>query len=181
MINVWIDSLTPCLTDNDTGEIVDTEVIRIRRKTFLAKYNKKNGWYASWAKLSDNNEIYALVLSGTVDIQGMIALHRDDDQQAVFIDWMVAAPHNNKLLSDTPRYSGVGGHLFAIASDKSMEYGFGGVITGYAANIELVQHYCSLFDAVHLSMLHPYQIVIEESAAERIRDVYDYDWTDEDA
>ena len=41
MINVWIDSLTPCLTDNDTGEIVDTEVIRIRRKTFLAKYNKK--------------------------------------------------------------------------------------------------------------------------------------------
>ncbi len=26
-----------------------------------------------------------------------------------------------------PRYVGVGGHLFAIAAQKSMDYGFGGV------------------------------------------------------
>lgn len=180
MINVQIDELTPCLTDNDTGEIVETEVIRIRRKTFLSKYNKKSGWYASWSKLADKNEIYALVISGTVDIQGMVALHRDDDQKAVFIDWMVAAPHNNKLLTEIPKYTGVGGHLFAIASDKSLEYGFGGAITGNAANIDLVYHYCEAFGAVHLSMLHPYQIFIDEQASERIRDAYDYDWTDEE-
>ena len=180
MINVQIDELTPCLTDNDTGEIVETEVIRIRRKTFLSKYNKKSGWYASWSKLADKNEIYALVISGTVDIQGMVALHRDDNQKAVFIDWMVAAPHNNKLLTEIPKYTGVGGHLFAIASDKSLEYGFGGAITGNAANIDLVHHYCEVFGAVHLSMLHPYQIFIDEQASERIRDTYDYDWTDEE-
>lgn len=43
MINVWIDEFTPCLKNTNTGELVQTEVIRIRRKSFLRKYNKKNG------------------------------------------------------------------------------------------------------------------------------------------
>lgn len=43
MINVIIDEFTPCLKDARTGELVQTEVIRIRRKSFLKKYNKKNG------------------------------------------------------------------------------------------------------------------------------------------
>ena len=34
MINVWIDDLTPCLKDNETGDFVPTEVVRIRRKAF---------------------------------------------------------------------------------------------------------------------------------------------------
>ena len=34
-IDVWIDDFTPCLKDNLTGEVVNTEVIRIRRKSFL--------------------------------------------------------------------------------------------------------------------------------------------------
>jgi hypothetical protein len=43
MLTVRIDELTPCLKDNNTGELIDTEVIRIRRTSFLQKYNKKNG------------------------------------------------------------------------------------------------------------------------------------------
>ena len=35
MINVWIDDLTPCLKDNETGDFVATEVVRLRRKIFL--------------------------------------------------------------------------------------------------------------------------------------------------
>ena len=57
MLCIDIDLLTPCLQDASTGEIVETEVIRIKRKSFLQKFNKKNGWYTSWAKLADNNEI----------------------------------------------------------------------------------------------------------------------------
>lgn len=34
MVNVWIDELTHCLKDNDTGELIDTEVVRIKRKAF---------------------------------------------------------------------------------------------------------------------------------------------------
>ena len=41
-ISVYIDDFTPCLKDNATGELIDTEVIRIRRSSFLEKYNKKN-------------------------------------------------------------------------------------------------------------------------------------------
>lgn len=40
-IDVLIDELTACLKDNSTGELVETEVIRIRRKSFLSKYNKR--------------------------------------------------------------------------------------------------------------------------------------------
>ena len=40
MICVDIDELTPCLVDNASGEIVETEIIRVRRKSFLSKYNK---------------------------------------------------------------------------------------------------------------------------------------------
>ena len=82
MINVWIDEFTPCLKDSTTGEIVQTEVIRIKRKSFLKKYNEKNGWYVNWADLVDENEVYALVVEGSVDIQGLVALSRNEDMQA---------------------------------------------------------------------------------------------------
>ena len=180
MINVWIDDLTPCLKDNETGDFVATEVIRIRRKSFLSKFNKKNGWYTNWEKLLPEHEIYALVVNGTVDIQGLVALSRNDDFQAVYIAWMCTSPQNNKMLCNNPRYSGVGGHLFAIAADKSMEYGFDGVIVGYAANMDLVEHYCKVFKAEHIAMLHPYQIAVYENEAADIRKVYDYEWTDEE-
>ena len=39
MINVMIDEFTPCLKDARTGELVQTEVIQIKRKSFLKKYN----------------------------------------------------------------------------------------------------------------------------------------------
>lgn len=42
-IDVWIDDFTPCLKDNLTGEVVNTEVVRIRRKSFLSKFNRKSG------------------------------------------------------------------------------------------------------------------------------------------
>lgn len=42
-ISVRIDDFTPCLKSASTGELVDTEVIRIRRKSFLSSYNIRNG------------------------------------------------------------------------------------------------------------------------------------------
>ena len=79
MINVWIDEMTPCLKDAVTGEYIPTEVIRIVRKSFLNKFNRSNGWYTDWSDLLDECEVYALVIKGTVDIQGMIAVMPDRD------------------------------------------------------------------------------------------------------
>lgn len=163
MINVIIDEFTPCLKDVNTGELVQTEVIRIKRKSFLKKYNKKNGWYTNWEKLADENEIYALVIEGTVDIQGLIALTPNKDMKAVYISWMCTAPQNNKIISEDVRYLGVGGHLFAIA-----------------ANEKLMKHYVDKLNAEEIGILHPYQFAIDEENAKQIMEVYDYVWTDEE-
>ena len=63
---------------------------------------------------------------------------------------------------------------------ESVEYGYGGVVTGYASNMDLVKHYCSVFHAEHLAMLHSYQIAIYEDEAAELRDIYDFEWTDEE-
>lgn len=179
MICVEIDELVPCLIDNETGEVVETEVIRIKRASFLSKYNKKTDWYVNWADLLKENEVYAIVLKGTVAIQGLIALRPDDNMRAVFITWMVAAPHNNPEISSQKRYNGLGGHLFAVAAKRSDDFGYDGATTGFAANQELMQHYCSTFNAEAICMLHPYQIFIPEEEGAKIQEVYNYDWTDE--
>ena len=40
MVCVTIDELTRCLKNTLTGDVVETEVIRIRRKSFLSKFNE---------------------------------------------------------------------------------------------------------------------------------------------
>lgn len=133
-----------------------------------------------WSSLLKEHEIYALVLKGSVDIQGLVALSGSDDYEGVYAAWMCAASQNNKDFMDTPKYLGVGRHLFAIAAQRSDELGYDGFITGFAANMELVVHYKKAFDAEHIGMLHPYQIIIGEEAAHHIREVYDYEWTDDE-
>lgn len=83
MIPFVIDIITPCLKNVLTGDIVETEVIRVKRKSFLSKFNERTGWYVDWSKFDNETEIYALVLKGTVDIQGLVAI-TDDTQCRVF-------------------------------------------------------------------------------------------------
>jgi hypothetical protein len=180
MITVWLDEITPCLKDSVTGDIVETEVVQIQRTSFLKKFNKDTYWYVNWASLAKDCEIYALVIAGTVDIQGLVAIQPKKEYGAVYVSWMVTAPHNNKNVVKQQKYYGVGGHLFAIAIQKSVEYGFSGVITGFAASEELLEHYVKWFDAEALgTLLHPYQFVIEGMAARKVVADYVYRWTDD--
>ena len=175
MLLVEIDSLTPCLIDNESGDIVETEVLQVKRKSFLSKFNVRTGWYVNWAELLDEAEVYALVLKGTVSIQGLVAVRIDDVMKASFVTWMVAAPANNPIVSASKRYDGVGGHLFAVAAQRSEESGYGCAVSGFAANRQLMEHYCERFGAEALCILHPYQIFIPESAGRKIREVYSYE------
>ena len=179
MLTVWLDDFTPCLKDSVTGDLVETEVLRVQRTSFLKKYNSKNGWYTEWDELSRDNEIYALVIAGTVDIQGMVALRPDPDMQSVFVSWMVAAPQNNHDLVEQQKYYGVGGHLFAVAIQKSVEYGFGGAITGFASSEEKLKHYIKWFDAIPIGILHPYHLAIAGEAARKVVETYEYHWSDD--
>lgn len=131
-------------------------------------------------KLAEENEIYALVIEGTVDIQGLIAIAPHKNMQAAYISWMCTAPQNNKLITDDVKYYGVGGHLFAIAAKKSKDFGYDGYVYGFAANEELLKHYVEKLNAEVIGMLHPYQFAVDETNARQIMEVYDYVWTDEE-
>lgn len=68
----------------------------------------------------------------------------------------------------------------AIAAQKSIDFGFDGYMYGFAANQDLLDHYIKAFDGEFIGMLHPYQFAISEESSIKIREVYDYEWTDEE-
>lgn len=180
MIAFLLDEVVPCLKDAETGEIYETEVIRLRRKSFLAKFNSRTGWYVNWSKFDQGTEIYALVLSGTVDIQGLIAIRYDEENKAVYLIWGCAAPHNNLWKYGKQKYIGVGGHLLAIAAELSYRHGFDGFVYGEAINNDLYQYYIRKFHAIPLPSLdRKYRFVLPENVTTKIREEYQYEWCEE--
>ena len=180
MIAFKVDELTPCLKSVETGDFYDTEVLQLKRKSFLSKFNKKTGWYVNWSKFPEGTEVYALVLKGTVDIQGLIAVEYDNEAQAVHIIWGCTAPHNNIWQYGKQKYTGVGGHLLAIAAELSVNHGFDGFIYGEAMDRELYDYYMENFKALPLPPRNnPYGFMISDEETRHIREVYDYEWTEE--
>lgn len=182
MITVTIDKLTPCLIDTKTNDIVKTEVLKVSRESFLKNFTKENGWYVNWDLLAKENEIYALVTKGTVDIQGLIAIDPRKNRDALYVSWMVSAPHNNPEIcgENNQKYYGTGGHLFAVAIMKSVEYGSGGAIFGFANSEEKLKHYEKWFLAEHIGMLHKYHFLIADTAALKVVKEYDYEWSNDE-
>lgn len=181
MITFRIDEFTPCLKEVETGEIYDTEVVRLKRKSFLSKFNKKTGWYVNWSKFPEGTEVYALVLKGTMDIQGLVAIQYDETSKAVYILWGCTAPENNIWEFSKKRFAGVGGHLLAIASDLSVKAGFDGYVYAEAMDQELFEYYSSEFGALPLPPINnPFRFMLSDSMTEKIREVYDYEWTEDE-
>ncbi len=180
MIIFEVDEILPCLKDTKTGEIVETEVIQIKRKSVLSKFNKNTGWYVNWSNFSNDTSIYALVLKGTCDIQGLVAISYDDVAQAVYVKWGCVAPHNNIWQYGKKKYAGVGGHLLAIASDLSVKHNYDGFLYAEAADEKLYNYYIEEFGASPLPPLNnPYRFMLSDRATEHLREVYTYEWTNE--
>lgn len=175
-LDIWIDKIVPCLRDTETGELKDTVVFKIESRAYLRKFCRKDGWHINWAQIPADVEVYALALHDTNEIQGLVGVKNDRDAQAAYIHWASTAPHNNKHDFGKQKYEGVGGHLFAIAVDKSMQWGYEGAVFGFAANADLVKHYVEAFGAFHLGILHEYQIVLEGEASRKLLEVYSYEW-----
>ena len=176
IINVWIDEIVPCLKNTETGELQETVVFKIESRTYLKKFQKRNGWHINWNVIPSEVEVYALALKDTNEIQGLVGLRNDIHSHAAYMHWACTAPQNNKHDFGTQKYIGVGGHLFAIAADKSIQWGYSGVIHGFAANKNLLEHYMDVFHAEYLGMLHQYQFFIEEEQAKNLLEVYHYEW-----
>ena len=177
-IDIWIDEIVPCLKDTKTGDIKETVVFKIESRTYLKKFQKNNGWHINWNEIPKNVEVYALALKDDNTIQGLVGIRNDKDSNAVYLHWACTAPHNNKHEYGVQKYIGVGGHLFAIAADKSIEWGYEGAIHGFAANEILLNHYIDVFHAEYLGMLHQYQFFIDEEQAKALLEVYHYEWNE---
>lgn len=119
------------------------------------------------------------MLKGSVDIQGLIALEDSPESKAAHIIWAVAATHNNIYRNGKKLYAGVGGHLFAIAGNRSEKLGYGGLVYGEAMDQEIMSHYINAYGAQQFPYRypkHPYRIIIDSIAMTKIREEYTYEY-----
>ncbi|MBS6195792.1 MAG: hypothetical protein KH828_09460 [Clostridiales bacterium] len=124
-----IKGLLKSVVNTETKEVKETVVFKIESRKYLKNFQENNGWHINWNKIPKDVEVYALTLKDNNEIQGLVGVRNDKDSNAAYMHWACTAPHNNKRDFGTQRYSGVGGHLFAIVADKSIQWGYEGGFT----------------------------------------------------
>lgn len=158
-ISIIIDELTDCLVETDTRRIVKTEY---RKRTAPMKPKDYYGWKFKWNVPEKNGyDIYELFVKNTNTVQGRIAFKVEGG--VALVDIVEAAPHN---VGHEGRYTGVGGHLFALACKASMDAGYGGYVAFTAKN-DLIEHYEEKIGAKVLSGQRMY---IDEDVAKGLID-----------
>lgn len=167
-MDLEIDTFTPCLVDRKTGAVVDTSYSPASPEE--RKDLKKQGWLFNWNHKSlGNSQVYKLTVKGDSQIQGLVAIEDQPENYAVHLSLAESAPHNK---GEEKSYSGVGGHLFAIAARRSLDLGYGGFIYFEAKNAKLVEHYSEKFGARLIGRPHQYSMIIDEEAAGRLLETY---------
>lgn len=168
-MNLLIDKITPCLEDTMTGALVPT----VYEKATKIDLSELKGWNFNWLdKDLAKSDIYKLRISGNASIQGLIAITDFNRSMAIYVKIAESAPHN---LGKEKKYSGVGGHLFAIAAKISLEKGYGGFLFLDAKNMELVDHYRETLGAVLLGRPHPFRMLVDEENAMKLLDTYTFE------
>ena len=141
--------MTDCLVAREDGMVYDTEY-RLVSRTITesdAQELKQMGWKFDWSIPHKNGyDIYELLIEGTDEIQGMIALKHIRDQLYTHVDIVEAAPHN---IGKSGVYKGVGAHLFAIACKLSWDVGNEGYVQ-FTAKTDLVEHYRTTLNATNI-------------------------------
>jgi hypothetical protein len=166
-LDVLIDRLTPCLEEVSTGIIRQTTFSVADEIDILDLQSK--GWSFDWAdKDLNRHNIYKLQLKGDDEIQGLVAA--EIMRGAVYLKLAESAPHN---IGKNKKFSGVGGHLFAIAIKLSNAVGLKGYIFFDAKNMSLVEHYEERFGAARLmTRVHMYRMEINEQNAQKLLNEY---------
>ncbi len=168
MNSIEIDKLTPCLERVSDSQIVDTSFSVVEKSELSGLKNWLFNWNAPDLK---DCEIFKLSVEGDERIQGLVALHIMKRDRAVYVKIAESAPHNK---GKNKEFVGVGGHLFAIAVQRSYELGFDGFAYLDAKNVELVKHYAKTLGAILIGHPHPYRMIIDEEAAYKLKQVYNF-------
>lgn len=160
-INIRIDELTDCLVERETGIVLDTNY---EKHSHPIKKKEYFNWKFDWSKTQANGyTIYELFINGNDTVQGRISLKIDGG--VADIDIVETAPHN---FGHNGKYIGVGGHLFAIACQISVEAGCDGVVA-FTSKSDLVDYYKKELGAAEI---FPRRMVLFEDAAQVLLDKY---------
>jgi len=161
VIDILIDKLTDCLIERKTGKVVGTHYVKRRTRIQKKEYV---GWKFDWS-ISEKNgyTIYELFVDDDDTVQGRIGLKIDCG--VANVDIVETAPHN---FGHNGKYEGVGGHLFAIACQVSLENGCDGVVA-FDSKTDLVEYYKKELCAIEI---YPRRMVLFEEAAQRLLEKY---------
>ena len=159
-----IDKLTNSIENTSTGELFDTEVMRLTIKD-LKQINKAD-WQFDWTKeIKDKTkEVYKLTTANNPTIiQGLISI--EDKQDHIFMHLIENAKFNK---NKDKVYLGVPGNLVAYACKVSVDNGYQGFLA-FDTKSALIKHYQETLYATHFRGL---RMFIETNAALRLISQY---------
>jgi hypothetical protein len=155
-----IDKLTNSIENTLTGEVFDTEIVRLTATD--VKYIKKTAWEFNWHKeiKDETKEVYKLTtVNNPLIIQGLLSI--EDKQDHIFMHLVESALFNK---GKDKAYFGVPGNLVAYACKVSMDKGYEGFLA-FDAKSALIKHYQETLHATHFRGL---RMFIETKAALRL-------------
>ena len=159
-----VDKLTNSIENTSTGEVFDTEIVRMTLKNLTQI--KRTDWQFDWAKevKDKTKEVYKLTtVNNPTIIQGLLSI--EDKQDHVFMHLIESAKFNknkNKV------YLGVPGNLVAYACKVSVDKGYQGFLA-FDAKTSLIKHYQESLMATHFRGL---RMFIETNAALKLISQY---------
>ena len=131
-----VDKLTNSIENILTGEVFETEIIRLHSKDIRLLNRPK--WQFNWrAELkSAEREVYVLATKENPSVlHGIMSI--EDLGDHYFLHLIESASFNK---GHTKLYAGVAPNLVAFACKKSFEKGYGGALA-FVAKSALVKHY----------------------------------------
>ena len=139
-----IDKLTNSIENTSTGEVFNTDVVRMIVKNLIEIKDK-------------TKEVYKLtIIKNPTIIQGLVSI--EDKQDHIFMHLIESAKLNK---NNGKTYLGVPGNLVAYAWKVSVEKGYQGFLA-FDAKTELIKHYQESLYATHFRGL---RMFIETKAA----------------
>lgn len=159
-----IDKLTNSIENTSTGEVFDTEVVKMGKADI--KLIIKTEWEFDWhTEIKDKTkEVYKLTtVNNPTIIQELLSLEDKDDH--LFMHLIESARFNKKK---NKTYFGVPGNLVAFACKLSMDKGYEGFLA-FDAKTALIRHYQQTLHATHFRGL---RMFIETNAALRLISKY---------
>ncbi len=159
-----IDKLTNSIENTLTGEVFDTEIVRLASTDY--KQIKKSNWEFDWhEELKDETkQVYKLTTINNPNIiQGLLSI--EDNQDHMFMHLIESAKFNK---GKGKVYFGVPGNLVAYACKVSVDKGYDGFLA-FDAKSALVKHYQ---ESLHATHFRGQRMFIETSAALRLISKY---------